>query len=97
MTSLYYYDAFDYEYEMWEANMTNTTKLYNFEQIVCTFIDMIIHLLVYVFGFMYVFGLMVITLLIVTLPFTVSLTMCLAIMWNWNGETPSRRHSDRNI
>lgn len=91
MTSLYY------EYEMWEENMTNITKLYNFELIVYTFIDIIIHLLVYVLGFIYIFGLVVISLFIVTLPFTISLIMCSAIMWNWNSETPSRRHSDRNI
>jgi len=96
MTSLYYYDAFeyDYDYDYDHANFTNMTDYYTFDKTICTFVDLVLHILIYVFLFMYMIGVLIITFMVAFAPFWVSLLMVLAIISKWNDSKPFRHHSD---
>ncbi len=90
MTSLYYYDAHEYNLDEWEKNMSlsdNTTKTYRFDEIVCIFVDLGLH----VFGYGLLLSAISISVNLVLMLLTAPLLMCLALLYN-RDNTDARFH-----
>ena len=71
MTALYYYDAFDYDYDFDYMNDTNITNQLGFNHNVCEFIDILFHLLLYWIIAFYSILWIVVLLFMMILPFAI--------------------------
>ena len=81
MTTLYYYDASDYELGEWERNMSlfdNTTGTYRFDEVVCIFVDLLIH----IFGYALAWCIVSLTLSFIIMILIAPILMCLALCYN---------------